>query len=322
MASWEDGPEYAPLERPAEFDPADTAPLDEAPPFEQPAENAPQERPQFSGPAESVAPLATLDPAATDQHRDPNRPFDVVTSTITADPSAGPSAWGSVHGGSGGGPGGGSGNGSGGGSGGGAAGPGWGPPTGMPVAPPFGDPGSFGAPPTQPNLPNWPAPTDPMNLSAGPATGQNGFPAPGTNGWFGYESSQPPSEAPPPDAKALAQAVTPPVIIFLLLAFIYPLAPITFVIAWVLSSRITVARRAVLRSFGAALAAIVLFFLIFLAASDGTTGAYTIFSRCVFFFSWAELVVVGLLVWRGLKRQPPQPPYGDNGYPPLRSPWG
>ncbi len=312
MASWKDGPEYAPLERPAEFDPADAAPLDEAPPFEQPAANAPQERPQFNGPPASPAPLATLDPAAAAAHRDPNRPFDVVTSTITADPSAGPSAWGSVHGGSGGGFVGGPG---------GAAGSGWGPPTGMPVAPPPGDVGSFGAPPIQANLP-WPAPTDPMNLSAGPATGQNGFPAPGTNGWFGYGSSQPPSEAPPPDAKALAQAVTPPVIIFLLLAFIYPLAPITFVIAWVLSSRITVARQAVLRSFGAALAAIVLFSLIFLAASDGTTGAYTIFSRCVFFFSWAELVVVGLLVWRGLKQRPPRPPYGDDGYPPLRSPWG
>lgn len=291
MASWEDGPEYAPLERPAEFNPADAPPLDVAPLVERPADGAPQERPTFSGPAVALAPLDRLVPTQTDEHRDPNRPFEVAAGTMTdaSNGSAGSGTWGAVHG---------------------DQTAGWGPPAGLPTAPG----------PMVPAGPVWPGPGDPMLLTSGPAPGQNGFPAPGTNGWFGGNA---PVQAPAlrlPDAKALAQAVTAPVIIFLVLTIIYPLSPIFFAIAWGLSSKIRIARKQVLRSFGLALAAIFVFFLFFLAIGDGSTGGYTIFTLCTMFFSLAELIVVGVLVWRGLKQPPP--PYRNDRYPPPRSPWG
>ena len=301
MASWEDGPEYAPLERPAEFDPADAPPLDVAPPIERPAAGAPRDRPQFSGPAAALASLDELIPARADDDRDPNRPFEVVSGTMT-EASLGPSgpvAWGAAHGG--------------------GSPAGWGPPSGQPMsgAPTSGAPTSQGSAPG----PAWPVPGDPMLLNSGPAPGQNGFPAPGTDGWFGGGAPVPGQPEPAsPDAKALAQAITAPVIILLVLTIIYPLSPIFFAIAWGLSSKIRVARTRVLRSFGLALGAIFVFFLFFLAIGDGTTGGYTIFTLCTMFFSLAELIVIGVLVWRGL--QQPPPPYGDGRYPPPRSPWG
>ena len=58
MATWEDGPEYAPLERPANFTAAATAPLSTAPPVVQMAAYAPKQRPGFGQPPAPVAPLA------------------------------------------------------------------------------------------------------------------------------------------------------------------------------------------------------------------------------------------------------------------------
>ncbi len=91
MATWEDGPEYAPLERPADFAPATVAPLSVAPPAQQMAALAPKERPAFDQPPEPLAPLATLVPTV-EETRDPQLPFAVVASTMTSD-----SAWGAVH---------------------------------------------------------------------------------------------------------------------------------------------------------------------------------------------------------------------------------
>jgi hypothetical protein len=91
MATWEDGPEYAPLERPADFTPAAVAPLSVAPPVHQMAALAPKDRPVFDQPPEPLAPLATLVPVA-EETRDPQVPFAVVSSTMTSD-----SAWGAVH---------------------------------------------------------------------------------------------------------------------------------------------------------------------------------------------------------------------------------
>ncbi|GAA1427122.1 hypothetical protein GCM10009616_03410 [Microlunatus lacustris] len=93
MATWEDGPEYAPVERPAEFTSPGAAPLETAPPHVQPAAGAPVERPQFDHPSAPVAPLAALVPVVEDV-RDPEQPFTVVSSNLTSG-----SAWGSAHGG-------------------------------------------------------------------------------------------------------------------------------------------------------------------------------------------------------------------------------
>ena len=55
MATWEDGPEYAPLERPADFSQPRVAALDTAPERPEPVALAPKERPSFSEPPVPVA---------------------------------------------------------------------------------------------------------------------------------------------------------------------------------------------------------------------------------------------------------------------------
>jgi hypothetical protein len=91
MATWEDGPEYAPLERPADFAPAAAAPLPVAPPVQQMAALAPKDRPVFDQPPVPLAPLGALVPPP-EESRDPQQPFSVVSSAMTSD-----SAWGAVH---------------------------------------------------------------------------------------------------------------------------------------------------------------------------------------------------------------------------------
>jgi hypothetical protein len=143
MASWEDGPEYAPLERPAEFVPAAVAPLSVAPPVQQIAALAPKDRPAFDQPSEPLAPLATLVPVA-EETRDPQLPFAVVSSTMTSD-----SAWGAVH---------------------------WGAPTGPPTG--FGAPLPQPVSPYQPLLPTQPLPPD----NRFPTPGTPGWFGPGPYG--------------------------------------------------------------------------------------------------------------------------------------------
>ena len=91
MATWEDGPEYAPIERPSDFRDPDAAPLIVAPPYAQLAAWAPKNRPLFDSPEKPVAPLSTLLPTR-EEPRDPQKPFAVVSSTMTTE-----SAWGAVH---------------------------------------------------------------------------------------------------------------------------------------------------------------------------------------------------------------------------------
>ena len=143
MATWEDGPEYAPIDRPADFAPAPAAPLSVAPPVRQMAALAPKDRPVFDQPQVPLAPLATLVPKA-EERRDPQLPFAVVSSTMTSD-----SVWGAVH---------------------------WGaptgPPPGVPAPAPTPRPPSqpLSAPRTQPLPPGnpFPAPGTPAWFGPGP----------------------------------------------------------------------------------------------------------------------------------------------------------
>jgi hypothetical protein len=141
MATWEDGPEYAPLERPADFAPAAAAPLSIAPPVQQMAALAPKDRPIFDQPPVPLAPLAALAPAP-DETRDPQEPFAVVSSTMTSDSSA----WGAVH---------------------------WGAPTGPPAA--YGDPAPMPAALSQLPMRTQPGPPD----SRFPTPGTPGWFGPG-----------------------------------------------------------------------------------------------------------------------------------------------
>ncbi|HYI52434.1 MAG TPA: hypothetical protein VEX57_00600 [Microlunatus sp.] len=94
MATWEDGPEYAPLERPDAFaDPSVATVGLEAPPSAPPTPPAPIERPDaFADPGQPVPPLAALVPEPPAQ-RDPKVPFDVAASVMTSETSA----WASAH---------------------------------------------------------------------------------------------------------------------------------------------------------------------------------------------------------------------------------
>ncbi|WP_091522875.1 hypothetical protein [Microlunatus soli] len=158
MATWEDGPEYAPLEAPERFTVPDVPPLGEAPP---PAAlpYAPAERPQFGNPDDPVAPLATLDPERSTEERDPSTPFEVDSGTMTEGNSGG--AWGAAH---------------------------WRPPSG----PPVGQPGPWGPPAGVPI-----DPAAPVALQSGAPHPVGNMPAPGTPGWFGPGPNSPAPQRPP-----------------------------------------------------------------------------------------------------------------------------
>ena len=89
MATWEDGPEYAPIERPADFQTPDARPLDTAPPYTQVAAWAPKSRPVFDNPSAPVASLSSLVPIQREEPRDPQKPFAVATTTMTSDSEIG-----------------------------------------------------------------------------------------------------------------------------------------------------------------------------------------------------------------------------------------
>lgn len=334
MATWEDGPEYAPIERPDQFSLPAAAPLEVTPPAHQPAADAPKDRPRFDDPRAAVAPLSTLVPPTVEDRRDPQQPFDVVAGTMTSTTNA--SAWGSAHwsgqGGSGaaltGGP----------------AAPAqpWGPPGTDPWAggpaptasrsgQTAGAPAPYGAqvgqsPPTQ-GYPPYPPQGFPTQ-QAFPAqqafpTQQNfparqGFPAPGTPQWFGPGPPQMPvAYDQPVTAKRVAEMVTPGLIICLALGgIIYVLAPITLGLGFWLSGRVRVAKAKVKLTFRLALAALVALALIGALAADPYFSAWWSFvAGWATFISWTALVLTFVFVYRALK-QNVQP------VPPARPPWG
>lgn len=90
MATWEDGPEYAPRERPAGFDAPAVAPLDVAPRRLDPSAGAPVVAPEFRQ-EHPQPPLATFAPDEGPQ-RDPQEAFTVASATLTEDTNA----WGAV----------------------------------------------------------------------------------------------------------------------------------------------------------------------------------------------------------------------------------
>lgn len=298
MATWEDGPEYAPLERPSGFDQPAVAALDLPDAVPTPADVPPVERPAFDGPDRPVAELSTLVPAVSET-RDPAVAFETVSTTMTS-----PSAWGSAHGSR-------------------PAG------SGFPSAPAFLA-GTSPQPVTAPALPTgapsptgWPAsgpvatrdPWTPSGPSAPPP-----FPSPGSPEWFG---PGPYGEPPPaPDklsAKRVLEAATPGVWITLLVGgLVSPLAPVLLIVASVLASRIQVARRTVRTVFRVAVAGLLFFGLIgILQAVIDYTGFsewWSFVSRWAQVFCWGLLVVVLSLVARSLGR-------ADQPAPP-RSPWG
>jgi hypothetical protein len=205
MATWEDGPEYAPIERPSDFQTPDAPPLKIAPPHTQAAAWAPKNRPVFDNPSASVAPLSSLVPVPGEEPRDPQKPFAVVSSTMTSD-----SAWGAVH---------------------------WASPRSQPVGPAV--PVSFGPAARA----SYPPPDQPIAIRSGDNPAPAPFPAPGTPGWFApgpYNQQPPPTN--PVTAKAVLDAATPGLCMCLIIGgLVYVLSPVILCICVGLAGRVKVA---------------------------------------------------------------------------------
>jgi hypothetical protein len=297
MATWEDGPEYAPADRPSEYAVPDVHPLSVAdPPQQQPA--VPADRPRFGDPDQPVTPLGALVPGGDDVERDPRTPFDVDSDAMTQ--SAGRGAWGAAH---------------------------WRPPTGAPSG--FGPqpsvPAGHWGPPTGAPVA---APTEALTLHSAPAQAANGMPAPGTPAWFGPGPGAPQAQQPPP---TLYKATPPGAIIVLAFSLIWPFAPILFVLAFLLSARARYARRRILTAF-AVVGAVVLLIptIVSLANYGDLTGWYSLLTIWALLGSLLMIVLILVLVNTELKnlrggRGPGQgyprqqfPP--NNGYPDTRYP--
>lgn len=92
MATWEDGPEYGPVDWPSGFVAPAIRPLGEATPSTDLSAGAPAEPPaRFDAPHDPVPPLAALVPS-TGPVRNPTEPFQVASALVTDG-----SAWGSAH---------------------------------------------------------------------------------------------------------------------------------------------------------------------------------------------------------------------------------
>lgn len=297
MATWEDGPEYAPHERPQYFADAPLPPLEQAPPVARPADGLPTTRPHFDQPSAPVAPLATLVPEPPDE-RDPHRPFDIVTTTLTSE-----SAWGPT----------------------GSATAG----TPLVASQPFVPSAAARAATPAPGAP-WPVleqptPTDPAGApvrQGPPPQDPYAFPSPGTPSWFApppttYGEQRQPGRV---NARQLVEAATPGLCICLAVGgLIYVFAPIMLVVAVLLSTRVQVAQRAVRTAFRVAAGAVGFFAVVglFRTVLDGDPWWHFV-SLWSLLICWIMLGVLLLVVWQALTRPGPrQPPP-----PPTQNPWG
>lgn len=282
MASWEDGPEYAPIERPDGFSVPSAAPLSVAEPYVQPAADAPIVRPVFGTPQAPVRPLAELVPVP-DETRDPTRPYDIASGAMTS----GDSAWGAVHSS---------------------------PPT-NPIttsAAPWNSsvggavPAVAGGATATP----WGPPTAPIQTSGG-------LPAPGTPQWFGPGPMYPPPAPVPVTAKDVVAALTPALLIVLLLGgLISPVAPITLIIAWALSARCSVAKVPLRVAFVVAVATMaVLGLIIGFAGALDFADWWSSLSWVALVISWCLAVAVVIIAGRALRA-------GERPRPPARPPTG
>lgn len=218
MATWRDGPEYAPRQRPLAFVEPTAAPLEVvAEPVPQVAVSA--QEPLFSPPSAPTADLASLLPASVPQ-RDPRQAFEVVSATVAG---PGPTAWGAAH----------------------SSAPDastWTPQQPLTASAPPPATAATATPPA----PSLPAP--PSLPGAGQVPTWYSPPPEGTR--FITES-QPQS---PPNLQAIWRAMTPGVGITLAVGALLGVASVVMlVLAAILSGRIRVAREGVTRAFAVAM---------------------------------------------------------------------
>lgn len=265
MASWEDGPEYAPALRPDHFAEPTGPPLPAEPPAPPPGPPPPVERPVFDQPQAPVAPLETLIPPVEDA-RDPLIPFAVVSASLTDATSA----WSATH---------------------------WSPPAGPPLL--------TDAPPSPlGQLPPGPAVTAPVGAPVAMPPQSSPFPAPGTTDWFRpapppYVPATPARSGP----SAIAEALTLGVVICLAVGgIVWPLAPIALLIAFGLASRVKAGRSLVLGLFTAAVSVLLVVGVVAALLSDGFfSDWWDLVARWSQVLCWVTLVAGWIAVWRALR---------------------
>ncbi len=297
MANWTDGPEYAPLQRPAAFETPAARPLEVPPVVPNLADGAPPAQPEWQPPPTAAVPLDALVPASNLPARDPRAAFTTVSSLATTN-----SAWQSAH----------STTGT-------LTQPAWTPtqPLGTSAPPPTPAQG----PAVAPVAGAWPAPsgapvvaaTPPRGLSfPPPAQAPSTFPQPGTPDWFA-----PPTQGqwrPPDQSVTVAQmwqAATPGVIIPLIIgAFITPLSLVMLGAAALLSSRVRVRLAQVRRLFGYAFGLLAVIGVLSLFNSDfDLDSAWSVLSGWAQVLCWVVSIVVLLQVGAGIRaNEPPSRP--------------
>jgi hypothetical protein len=272
VATWEDGPEYAPIERPSAFQNPDAAPLKIAAPYPQMAAWAPKGRPVFDSPEKPVAPLSTLLPAR-EEPRDPQEPFAVVSSTMTSD-----SAWGAVH---------------------------WASPTSQPA----GARAAGGS--TPPPGARYPSPEQPMVVQSGNSPTPGNFPTPGTPSWWGPgPPARQPRPTSPVTARAVLDAATPGLCICLLIGgLVYVFSPIVLWIGVGLLARVKVAKDEVRRAYKFGLVALAAIgFLGTFIVDTGLGDWWRFVATWGLVICWGLLASTLILVYRRLKSNSAPPP--------------
>lgn len=250
MATWRDGPEYAPRQRPAGFVEPAAEPLAEPPETPRVAAGAPPDRPAFEPPTTPAPALADLIPTRA-APRDPNEPFAVVASTLT-----GGSAWASAH------------------------------TSARPeaVAAPWTPEQPFAAPAA---TATGSIPAPPV-LQPGAQINPPAFPAPGTPGWFGPPPpwARVPEAPAPVTVAQMIRETTPGVLIPLLVGAVFTgLSVIMLATSFALSARIAYRRQAVRGAYG--VAAGVLALAAATSLLDETVGPYLIWDSVS---GWAQLL--------------------------------
>lgn len=208
MATWQDGPEYAPAERPAAFVVPAAAPLTAPVPEVATTPSAPAlpaGEPSFAPTEEAQPELAALVPSGA-PGRNPKIPFEVSAAAVTA------GSWAS------------------------------GPATGATVRSPT-QPFTAPGPPLTGYLPAQPA-VQP-NAQVNPAP----FPAPNTPQWFAPPpESRVPAPPPPVSVGQILRAVTPGVLVPLLIGmFLNVMSILMLAVSFALSARIPYRREAIRR---------------------------------------------------------------------------
>lgn len=236
MATWEDGPEYAPHEPPEHFAAPAAEPLSVAPPRHNLSADAPLRPPQnFTAP--QAPPLTVIGTGPSGAGRNPIEPFAVAAATMTD----GTSAWGAAHSMRNAQP----------------ADEQWAPPAGTPTVATTGTDHNGGRDPLRPirvgnaAVPVVPPPDDEPDHARWappavpvPAAGPPSPPAavPPAGGWARpsgapmYPTATPAASG--PVVRRMADLLTIPLVVSLALGLIPPIAPVMLVVSLLLSFRL------------------------------------------------------------------------------------